>query len=271
MADRTTKPIRDVEVNDAVVTTDVITGISSAHVVAAVHVNVDTALADLHVSVVRSTASETNSDDAVNEEVTIHTTQHHPIWDEASHAWMDASLLVAGHQLRTDQGAAVTVHNVRAFTGEAIMFDLTVSDVHAYYVMAGTTPVLVHNCGDLEADARVFADAHVLDEHVNITRQDALALAAKKGTPNGVFHDQQMAQVIVDYTQAFHATQIKNWLRGSDERLVITDYYGPRGGSLGWLAMPDGTTRQAGNQFTIVLQRQKGHSAGYYVYTAFPE
>ncbi|WP_243715217.1 hypothetical protein [Micromonospora sp. KC207] len=28
------------------------------------------------------------------------------------------------------------------------MRDLTVADVHTYYVIAGDTPVLVHNCGD---------------------------------------------------------------------------------------------------------------------------
>ena len=39
--------------------------------------------------------------------------------------------------------AAVSSH-----TGDADMRDLTVADVHTYYVMAGTTPVLVHNCGE---------------------------------------------------------------------------------------------------------------------------
>jgi len=28
------------------------------------------------------------------------------------------------------------------------MYALTVADIHTYYVIAGTTPVLVHNCGE---------------------------------------------------------------------------------------------------------------------------
>ncbi|MFI2652610.1 hypothetical protein [Micromonospora fulviviridis] len=33
------------------------------------------------------------------------------------------------------------------FTGRQTMRDLTVRNVHTYYVVAGNTPVLVHNCG----------------------------------------------------------------------------------------------------------------------------
>jgi HNH endonuclease len=41
----------------------------------------------------------------------------------------------------------VTVTKVHAFTGGHHMHNLTVANLHTYYVMAGTTPVLVHNCG----------------------------------------------------------------------------------------------------------------------------
>jgi hypothetical protein len=34
---------------------------------------------------------------------------------------------------------------VRTWTGLQRMHDLTISDTHTYYVLAGTTPVLVHN------------------------------------------------------------------------------------------------------------------------------
>jgi hypothetical protein len=129
---------------------------------------------------------------------------------------------------------------------------------------------LVHNCGDLAADAASFPNAHVLDEHVNVSTSEAVGLAVAKGGQNGVFVDQQMAQVVVDYTQANYATRIANWLRGSDQQLVIQGSYGAGGSSLGWIANADGAITQAGNRFTIVLQRQPGHAAGYYVYTAYP-
>ncbi|MFJ8583011.1 hypothetical protein [Micromonospora sp. NPDC093277] len=36
---------------------------------------------------------------------------------------------------------------VTSYTGAKVMHDLTIDDIHTYYVLAGTTPVLVHNCG----------------------------------------------------------------------------------------------------------------------------
>ncbi len=61
-------------------------------------------------------------------------------------------MLRAGDRLRAVDGVEVTVQEVRVYTGSQDMNDLTVADVHTYYVIAGTTAVLVHNCGpDLTA------------------------------------------------------------------------------------------------------------------------
>jgi hypothetical protein len=40
------------------------------------------------------------------------------------------------------------VVSVKTWTGLHDMRDLTVAHLHTYYVLAGTTPVLVHNCGN---------------------------------------------------------------------------------------------------------------------------
>ncbi|MFJ4216104.1 hypothetical protein ACIP27_25640 [Streptomyces hydrogenans] len=37
---------------------------------------------------------------------------------------------------------------VQAWTQTANVRNLTVADFHTYYVLAGATPVLVHNCGE---------------------------------------------------------------------------------------------------------------------------
>src|SRR5262249_39462123 len=79
---------------------------------------------------------------------TLHTTAHHPFWDATTGAWVDAAALVAGHQLRTADQTIATVIAVRSHTGAKDMHDLTVASVHTYYVLAGSTPVLVHNDGD---------------------------------------------------------------------------------------------------------------------------
>ncbi|BFU41825.1 hypothetical protein KRMM14A1004_00620 [Krasilnikovia sp. MM14-A1004] len=41
---------------------------------------------------------------------------------------------------------SVVVTGVRNHVGLKVMRDLTVADLHTYFVVAGTTPVLVHNC-----------------------------------------------------------------------------------------------------------------------------
>lgn len=47
--------------------------------------------------------------------------------------------------LRTDDGHTVIVTANRPFTTHARTYNLTVENVHTYYVLAGETPVLVHN------------------------------------------------------------------------------------------------------------------------------
>ena len=95
--------------------------------------------------------------------VTLHTTQHHPFWDQTDHRWVDARDLKTDHQLLTGDGATVTVVAVTTVTGTKLMRDLTIADIHTYYVIAGTTPVLVHNCNPLY---KGDGFQHVLHEHV---------------------------------------------------------------------------------------------------------
>ncbi|MEC3996361.1 hypothetical protein VSR01_23760 [Actinacidiphila sp. DG2A-62] len=71
----------------------------------------------------------------------------------------DAYILHPGDTLRTSNGPAVHVTRVRNYTGHIVTYNLTVSELHTYYVVAGGTPILVHNCNTLsfkagEADIR---------------------------------------------------------------------------------------------------------------------
>ena len=47
--------------------------------------------------------------------------------------------------LRTVDGSTVTVKGNRPFSQSARTYNLTVESLHTYYVLAGETPVLVHN------------------------------------------------------------------------------------------------------------------------------
>jgi hypothetical protein len=81
----------------------------------------------------------------------ITTTAGHPFWDDRHHRWTPAADLTPGTPLRTADGSRVTVKKVAAAGAEPVdAYNLTVSELHTYYVLAGTTPILVHNqCGPL--------------------------------------------------------------------------------------------------------------------------
>jgi RHS repeat-associated protein len=151
MADGSAKAIKDIEAGDKVVATDPATGTTAAEPVTALHLNHDTDLTDITVTAapVGPTSSGTDTGDGTIRGPTaiLHTTAHHPFWDQTAHTWALAADLVAGHRLSTLDGHVVTVVAVHGFTGSQQMRDLTVAGVHTYYVVAGTTPVLVHNCG----------------------------------------------------------------------------------------------------------------------------
>ncbi|MBY8881583.1 HNH/ENDO VII family nuclease [Actinacidiphila acidipaludis] len=76
---------------------------------------------------------------------TIHTTSNHPFWDDTTHTWTLAGQLKPGDLLNTDANLHARVITVRATPGAANRYNLTVAQLHTYYVLAGSTPVLVHN------------------------------------------------------------------------------------------------------------------------------
>jgi hypothetical protein len=74
-------------------------------------------------------------------------TAGHPFWAPHLHKWVNAGDLKAGSMLKTGAGTYVKVTATRAWIALAQQVrNLTVDGLHTYYVVAGTTPVLVHNC-----------------------------------------------------------------------------------------------------------------------------
>jgi RHS repeat-associated protein len=76
---------------------------------------------------------------------TITGTQNHPYYDLTAKAFVNASQLKPGDHLQTDDTESVTVQAVRNYTSSMVTYDLTIDGLHTYYVVAGDTPVLVHN------------------------------------------------------------------------------------------------------------------------------
>ena len=73
-------------------------------------------------------------------------TDGHPFWVADLNTWLVAPELTPGQWLRTSTGTWVQIEAVRPFTQQHRVHNLTITDTHTYYVLAGTTPVLVHNC-----------------------------------------------------------------------------------------------------------------------------
>ncbi|MFE4968313.1 ricin-type beta-trefoil lectin domain protein [Streptomyces sp. NPDC056660] len=194
--------------------------------------------------------------------------------------WTLASDLRADDSLRAPDGTLRTVAAVldRNDAAPLTVYDLTVSGLHTFYVVAGSAPVLVHNCKNLVADAQEFSGlAHALDEHtagtaVGFVTSEEMAkdLAVRKGSSNGVFKDLPTAQAVVNDALASKAAEIQNWLRrrnGPREK-ALTGTFGPD--SLGYVAKTDRSIKVAGNGYRIVLKKAEGHKGGFYVFTAFP-
>jgi RHS repeat-associated protein len=154
MADASTKPIGGITVGDRVAAADPLTGEQAAKRVVALHRNVD-----------RDLTNVTVRNKNTGEITVLNTTQHHPFWDATDQQWTDAGKLRPGHRLLVHDdkrlegdntgagsggggpGAEVGVVEVDNFTGREVMRDLTVADLHTFYVLAGGDAVLVHNCG----------------------------------------------------------------------------------------------------------------------------
>jgi RHS repeat-associated protein len=131
LADGSTKPISEVKVGDEVMAADPETGRRGARKVTRVLVH-----DDYLIGLVLQGGK------------VITTTEDHPFWNETDGQWQRADELVGDEALDVT-GRGIKVLGQRfgpAVTAPA--YNLTVDDLHTYYVLAGITPVLVHNCPD---------------------------------------------------------------------------------------------------------------------------
>jgi hypothetical protein len=76
---------------------------------------------------------------------TIDTTDHHPFWDASSGQFVYADALHRGDKLRESNGRDIRVAGIAIYTANVTAYNLTISGIHTYYVLAGTASVLVHN------------------------------------------------------------------------------------------------------------------------------
>ncbi|WP_285685725.1 polymorphic toxin-type HINT domain-containing protein [Actinoplanes sp. NBRC 103695] len=129
MADGSTKPIKDIKVSDEVRATDPETGKAGPRKVTHLWVHQDQ-LVDLQLS--------------NGSRVT--TTEDHPFWNATDQEWQEAQDLDPGDRLYTGGFALASNAGLDwTTTRTSTAYNLTIDDLHTYYVFAGNTPVLVHN------------------------------------------------------------------------------------------------------------------------------
>jgi len=127
------RAIADVEVGDEVLATDPETGETGPREVLATLPHTDQLLT-LH----------TSSGEIV-------TTEDHKYWNQTDREWQESQQLDSVDQLLTADGDIVTVEGLDWSTVHtAAAYDLTVADLHTFYVAAGDDEVLVHNCGNAD-------------------------------------------------------------------------------------------------------------------------
>ncbi|MFE4830474.1 RHS repeat-associated core domain-containing protein [Streptomyces sp. NPDC056672] len=158
LADGTTKPIEKVTPGDKVATTDAKTGRTVVREVAGTIVTEDDKhFSDLTVKTASGAAQA------------LVATSTHPFWVESEQAWIKAGDLEPGMTLRTPTGDPVQVTANRHFDERQRTHDLTITGIHAYYVLADATPLLVHNC---DGTATVTWDAEAKHATVKVQLDD---------------------------------------------------------------------------------------------------
>jgi len=153
MADGASKNIEDVNVGDEVHTTDPETGKSTKRRVTRLIVTED----DKHFNELTIST--------LDGKTKLTATHEHPFWSPSENRWIAATELMPGATLLTDEHATVTVEANRPFSQHARTYNLTVEDFHTYYVLAGETPVLVHNSACGPAPEKAYSTLNHIDQN----------------------------------------------------------------------------------------------------------
>lgn len=227
LADSTPKPIEDIELGDKVLAADEETGepTEGRKVTALIRGEGDKTLVTLTVT------------DADGDTQQIVATGAHPFWAPELGEWVDAIDLTAGDWLQTLAGPWAQVTAIDVDQRQAVVHNLTVAVDHTYYVLAGATPVLVHNsnCGDVvlgpgegTADAlKAFTSTKPETEFVFDAGGEKFLAGDRERIPGGLSPHEQLAEK----AGMDRGTVLGGTLFRDNGRLVFTEnsgHYGHR-------------------------------------------
>ncbi|MFB7516554.1 SpvB/TcaC N-terminal domain-containing protein [Streptomyces sp. NPDC056144] len=225
MADGTYKPIALVREGDEVTATDPTTGETGPRTVTALITGEgEKNLVEITVT---TPGAETGK---------VVATANHPFWAPALGKWLYAKELLPGTLLQTGTGTYAQVSAVRAWTQHQRVNNLTVADLHTYYVLAGAVPVLVHNCGTGPRDGSGLSSDGLMSKAEGLRDEYAGEMA-------GLSNSKRPATVTAGYnteTGQYAAgasskgvcaeTCVVNQLGGDPSKIVFTSAVRPRTG-----------------------------------------
>ncbi len=180
MADGSTKPIEDVELGDKVIATDPGTG----------ETEVETVTAEITGSGAKNLVKVTLDLDGEKGEETasVTATDGHPFWVPELDEWIDATELRSGQWLQTSAGTHVQITAVERWTQQATVHNLTVTDLHTYYVQVGSASALAHNCKK-NVTAYHYTSKKSFNKIMGSGKESITLRASSpsKGNPRGVY------------------------------------------------------------------------------------
>ncbi|WP_441247103.1 polymorphic toxin type 27 domain-containing protein [Kitasatospora sp. McL0602] len=195
MADGTTAPIERIRIGQQVLAGDPGTARTSARRVDDTIVTPDDRdFTDLTVTAADGTSAKVTS------------TDHHPYWSANLHTWRDAADLVPGDSVLTAAGRPAQIAAVRHWKTLQPAYNLTVNALHTYYVLAGSTPVLVHNSSEL---GKLCEDGDHIVLGINPASDD-LATALSGGART--FND-------IKYGKPYDNTGKPKWMVGVEQAI----------------------------------------------------
>ncbi|MDL4813143.1 RHS repeat-associated core domain-containing protein [Actinomadura opuntiae] len=158
LAGGATKPIENIKVGDKVLATDPETGETAAEpVLATITTDGDKNFVQITVDTATPPRSWTTKDQPKNSGSLIRAhsgqnhgiviaTDHHPFWIAGGlNKWINAGDLKPGMWLRTSAGTYIQITATKHWTHQQRTHNLTIANLHTYYVGAGTASFLVHN------------------------------------------------------------------------------------------------------------------------------
>jgi RHS repeat-associated protein len=176
MADGTSQPIENVALGDQVLATDPETGETSAEdVVATITGTGEKVLVDITVDA----GTDLPGDGAA----LVTATAGHPFWVPGLDAWLPVIDLRPGLQLETSSGATAQVVAVQQRSQPGTVYNLTVANLHTFYVRAGAGDILTHNCAapmHRKPDPYKARHAQYLGKHHKLTWSERLRLRANE-------------------------------------------------------------------------------------------